>query len=105
MSCLLYTISENVEESVDACCQPVVVDFEDVFQEVPGLPPVREIEFGIDLLPDAQPIAKVPYRMAPTEMAELRKQLDELLKKGFIRASVSPWGAPVLFVKKKDQIL
>ena len=52
LSCLLYTVSENVEESVDACRQPVLVDFEDVYQEVPGLPPAREIEFGIDLLPD-----------------------------------------------------
>ena len=66
------------------------------------LPPAREIEFTIELLPGTSPISKAPYRMAPAELAELRKQLQELLDKGFIRPSVSPWGAPVLFVKKKD---
>ncbi|KAD0280377.1 hypothetical protein E3N88_44511 [Mikania micrantha] len=72
------------------------------YWELPGLPPEREIEFQIDLVPGAQPVAKAPYRLAPTEMKEMMTQLKELLDKGFIRPSVSPWGAPVLFVKKKD---
>ena len=82
---------------------PVVREFPDVFpEELPGIPPDRQIEFTIDLLPGAEPVSKAPYRMAPTEMKELAKQLQELLDKGVIRPSVSPWGAPVLFVKKKD---
>ncbi|KAA0056645.1 ty3-gypsy retrotransposon protein [Cucumis melo var. makuwa] len=67
-----------------------------------GLPPPREIDFVIELEPDTAPISKAPYRMAPVELKELKVQLQELLDKGFIRPSVSPWGAPVLFVKKKD---
>ncbi|KAL5550014.1 hypothetical protein UlMin_000190 [Ulmus minor] len=70
--------------------------------ELLGLPPEREIEFCIDLIPGTSPISISPYRMAPTEMIELRKQLQELLEKGFIRPSTSPWGAPVLFAKKHD---
>ncbi|KAH0644682.1 hypothetical protein KY284_032566 [Solanum tuberosum] len=66
------------------------------------VPPEREIEFGIDLLPNTQPILIPPYRMAPAELKELKEQLKDLLDKGFIRPSISPWGAPVLFVKKKD---
>ena len=66
------------------------------------MPPSREVEFTIDLVPGSNLISKAPYRMAPIELAELKKQLEELLKKGFIRSSVAPWGAPVLFVKKKD---
>ena len=81
---------------------PVVRDFEDVFQEIPGLPPSREIEFVIDLAPGTRPIARAPYRMAPSEMRELREQIQQLLGQGFIRRSTSPWGAPVLFVKKRD---
>jgi hypothetical protein len=82
---------------------PIVPDFVDVFpEELPGLPPDIEIEFTIDLLPGTGPISKAPYRMAPLELKEFKKQLQELLDKGFIRPSVSPWGAPVLFVKKKD---
>ncbi|WVZ50140.1 hypothetical protein U9M48_001426 [Paspalum notatum var. saurae] len=82
---------------------PVVREYPDVFpEELPGLPPVRAIEFAIDLIPGTAPIAKAPYRMSGKEYDELKKQLDELLEKGFIRDSVSPWGAPVLFVKKKD---
>ncbi|KAD4586096.1 hypothetical protein E3N88_23697 [Mikania micrantha] len=81
----------------------VVRDFPEVFPEdLPGLPPKRQVEFQIDLTPGAAPIAKAPYRLAPTEMQELSNQLQELLDKGFIRPSFSPWGAPVLFVKKKD---
>ncbi|GJX93441.1 putative reverse transcriptase domain-containing protein [Tanacetum coccineum] len=82
---------------------PIVRDFEDVFPEdLSGLPPQRQVEFHIDLVPGATPIAKSPYRLAPSEMQELSGQLQELQDKGFIRPSHSPWGAPVLFVKKKD---
>ncbi|KAJ9547511.1 hypothetical protein OSB04_020054 [Centaurea solstitialis] len=82
---------------------PVVREFPEVFpEELPGLPPPRQVEFHIDLIPGAVPIAKSPYRLAPSEMQELSSQLQELLDKGFIRPSSSPWGAPVLFVKKKD---
>jgi hypothetical protein len=82
---------------------PIVREFVDVFpEELPRIPPDREIEFTIDLLPNTAPISKAPYRMASLELKELKDQLQELLDKGFIRPSVSPWGAPVLFVKKKD---
>ncbi|KAK8916356.1 hypothetical protein KSP39_PZI022892 [Platanthera zijinensis] len=82
---------------------PVVCDFLEVFpEELPGLPPSRDVEFTIDLVEGAKPVAKAPYRMAPKELAELKSQLQELLDKDFIRPSTSPWGAPVLFVKKKD---
>ncbi|GJT29854.1 putative nucleotidyltransferase, ribonuclease H [Tanacetum coccineum] len=82
---------------------PIVRDFKDVFlDDLSGLPPQRQVEFRIDLIPGATPIAKSPYRLAPSEMQELSKQLQELQDKGFIRPSHSPWGAPVLFVKKKD---
>ncbi|XP_052728431.1 uncharacterized protein LOC128195237 [Vigna angularis] len=81
----------------------VVDDFPDVFpDEVPGLPPVREVEFMIDLVTTAAPISVQPYRMAPAELVELKKQIEELMDKRFIRPSASPWGAPVLLVKKKD---
>ncbi|GKA82514.1 putative reverse transcriptase domain-containing protein [Tanacetum coccineum] len=69
---------------------------------LPGLPPTRQVEFQIDLVPGAAPVARAPYRLAPSEMKELSEQLKELSDKGFIRPSSSPWGAPVLFVKKKD---
>ncbi|KAJ0854940.1 putative nucleotidyltransferase, Ribonuclease H [Helianthus annuus] len=82
---------------------PVVREFPNVFpDELPGLPPSRDIDFRIELIPGANPIARAPYRLAPSEMCELSSQLQELLDKGFIRLSTSPWGAPVLFVKKKD---
>ena len=81
----------------------VVQEFMDVFpDDIPGLPPKREIEFAIDLIPGASPVSISPYRMAPTELAELKKQLEDLLEKQFIKPSVSPWGALVLLVKKKD---
>ncbi|GJX78546.1 putative reverse transcriptase domain-containing protein [Tanacetum coccineum] len=84
----------------------VVREFEDVFREdFSGLPPQRQVEFRIDLIPGAMPIAKSPYRLAPLEMQELSRQLQELQDKGFIRPSHSSWGAPVLFVKKKDGLL
>ncbi|GJS26644.1 putative nucleotidyltransferase, ribonuclease H [Tanacetum coccineum] len=82
---------------------PVVREFLGVFQEeLSGLPPSREVEFRIDLIPGVVPVAKSPYRLAPTKMQELSNQLKELQEKGFIRPRSSPWGAPVLFVKKKD---
>lgn len=80
----------------------MVCNYPDVFFEVLGLPPDMEIEFFIDLVPGTQPIHKASYCLAPTELRELKEQLQELLDRGFIRPSVSPWGAPVLFVKKKD---
>ena len=97
-----YTV-EKEEEKTRIEDIPVVNEFLDVFpEELPGLPPTREVEFKIELLTNTEPISKAPYRMAPVELKELKKQLQELLDQGFIRPSVSPWGAPVLFVKKKD---
>ena len=81
----------------------IVCEFGEVFlEDLPGLPPDREIEFSIDVIPGTASISQAPYRMAPAELKELKIQLHELLDKGFIRPSMSPWGAPVLFVKKKD---
>ena len=82
---------------------PIVKEFLDVFpDDISGLPPDREVEFTIDLIPETEPISIPPYRMSPAELRELKAQLEEFLSKGFIRPSISPWGAPVLFVKKKD---
>ena len=72
---------------------------------LPGLPPRRVVDFGIELHPGTSPISMTPHRMAPVELQELRVQLQELLDKGFIRPSTSPWGALVLFAKKKDKTL
>nr|XP_008358371.1 uncharacterized protein LOC103422113 [Malus domestica] len=84
----------------------VVQHFVDVFpDDLPGLPPNREVEFTIDLIPGTNPISLTPYRMAPAELRELKTQLQELVDKGFIQLSTSPWGAPVLFVRKKDGTL
>ena len=81
----------------------IVKEFPDVFpDDISGLPPDREVEFTIDLIPGTEPISIPPYRISPVELRELKAQLEELLSKGFIRPSISPWGAPVLFVKKKD---
>ncbi|XP_073119740.1 uncharacterized protein [Henckelia pumila] len=82
---------------------PVVCEFSDIFSdEIPGLPAMREIDFSIELVPGTLPISKAPYRMAPLELKELKERLEYLLNKGYIRPSVSPWGAPVLFVRNKD---
>ena len=82
----------------------MVCEFPDVFpEELSGMPPDRDIEFVIDLIPGTAPISKRPYRMPVNELVELKKQLHEMLEKGFIRPSSSPWGAPVLFVKKKEK--
>ena len=84
----------------------VVYEYEDVFpDELLGLPPQRVVDFGIELHPSTSPISMTPHRITPIELQELRVQLQELLDKGFIRPSTSPWGAPVLFVKKKDKTL
>jgi hypothetical protein len=85
---------------------PIVREFPDVFpDELSGVPPEIEVEVTIDVLPGTSPIAQSLYRMAPAELAKLKIQLQELLNKGFIRPSNSPWGAPMLFVKKKDGTL
>ena len=82
---------------------PIVREFPDVFpDDIAGLPPDREVEFTIDLIQGTEPISIPPYRMAPAELRELKAQLEELLSKGFIQPSISPWGAPILFLKKKD---
>ena len=82
---------------------PVVREFLYVFlDDLPSLPPERKTYFPIDLVPGTAPISLPPYRMAPAELKELKAQLQELVDGGFIRLSISPWGAPVLFVKKKD---
>src|SRR3954463_3298577 len=82
---------------------PVVRDFTDVFpEELPGIPPVREVEFVIDLKPGTVSIAKRPYKMPPHHLLELKEEIDKALQKGFIRPSSSAWGAPSLFVKKSD---
>jgi hypothetical protein len=82
---------------------PVVNEFPDVFpEELPGMPPDRDIEFVIELKPGTSPIYKTPYRMATLELAELNVHIKELLENGFIHPISSPWGAPVIFVLKKD---
>ena len=84
----------------------VLQEFRDVFpDEIPELPPKRDIDFTIELVPREAPVSKASYRMSTPEMLELKMQLQELLEKKYIRPSVSPWGAPVLFVKKKDGTL
>ncbi|KAL0546149.1 hypothetical protein IC582_016055 [Cucumis melo] len=99
----LASVVDTREVDVSLSSEPVVRNYSDVFpEELPGLPLHREIEFAIELEPGTVPISRALYRMAPAELEELKVQLQELLDKGFIRPSVSPWGAPVLFVKNKD---
>jgi hypothetical protein len=84
----------------------MVCEFLEVFlDDLPSLPPDRDVEFKIELVPGTTPISRRPYRMPPNELAELNIQLQELLKKGLIQPSASPWGCPALFVKKKDKSL
>jgi hypothetical protein len=98
---LNYMVYNRLKESVEDV--PIIQEFLEAFpDELPGMPPKRDVEFTIDLVPDTKPIAKSAYRLAAPELAELKKQLGELQQKGFIRPVASPWGAPVLFVKKKD---
>ncbi|GJT43248.1 putative reverse transcriptase domain-containing protein [Tanacetum coccineum] len=83
---------------------PIIRDFPEVFpKDLSSLPPTQQVEFQINLIPGATPVARAPYRLAPSEMKELSDQLTELSDKGFIRPSFSPWGAPILFVKKNDR--
>nr|GFD21722.1 putative reverse transcriptase domain-containing protein [Tanacetum cinerariifolium] len=97
------TIHDTTSEVPSIHDQPIISEFLDIFpDELPGIPPVREVEFNIELIPGSEPISKAPYRVAPIELKELKDQLQELLERGFIRLSMSPWGAPVLFVRKKD---
>jgi hypothetical protein len=99
-SCALALIESPVERI------PVVCEYLDVFpDELPGMPPDGDIKFAIELQPGTAPISKRPYKMPPVELAELKKQIQELLDKGFIRPSISPWGCPALFMKKKDESL
>ncbi|GJY19701.1 putative reverse transcriptase domain-containing protein [Tanacetum coccineum] len=107
--CPVFLANVNTKETKDKSEKkrledvPIVRDFPDVFPEdLLGLPPTRQVEFQIDLIPGAAHVARAPYRLTPSEMKELSEQLKELSDKGFIRPNSSPWGAPVLFVKKKD---
>ncbi|GJT27049.1 putative reverse transcriptase domain-containing protein [Tanacetum coccineum] len=103
--CELFLAQVTEQESEEKRLEdvPVIRDFPEVFpDELPELSPPKQVEFSIDLIPGAAPVVRAPYRLAPSEMKELSKQLQELSEKGFIRPSSSPWGAPVLFVKKKD---
>ncbi|KAG8483068.1 hypothetical protein CXB51_021934 [Gossypium anomalum] len=103
--CVAYLAFVSQAETEDLTVETIRTarKFREVFpEELPGLPPNREVEFRIDLLPRTDPVSIAPYRMTPKELVELKAQIQELLDRGFIRPSVSPWGAPVLFVKKKD---
>ena len=102
----LASLTLEDEERPDLDLPRVVYEYVDVFpDELPGLPPQRVVDFGIELHPSTSPISMTLHRMAPVELHELKVQLQELLDKGFIRPSTSPWGALVLFVKKKDKTL
>ncbi|XP_048623629.1 uncharacterized protein LOC125592481 [Brassica napus] len=90
------------DKEADLDTIPVVAEYTDVFEPLTRPPPTRGDAFTIELEPGTAPVSKAPYRLAPAEMAELKKQLEDLMDKGFIRPSSSPWGAPVLFVKKQD---
>ena len=99
-------IAAHAEASPDLTSISVVCEFPDVFPEdLLGLPPDREVEFSIELEPGTAPFSRHLYRMALRELAEMKKQLEELMDKGFIRPSSSPWGCPVIFVKNKDGTL
>ncbi|MCI14415.1 RNA-directed DNA polymerase (Reverse transcriptase), partial [Trifolium medium] len=92
-----------MEEKSEVDALPVVYEFPDVFSDdISDLPPEREVEFAIDVMPGTSPISMAPYRLSVTELEKLKEQLEELLEKRFVRPSVSPWGTPVLLVKKKD---
>ncbi|GJU26559.1 putative reverse transcriptase domain-containing protein [Tanacetum coccineum] len=99
------TKKETEDKSEEKRLEDVLIvrDFPEVFpKDLPGLPPMRQVEFQIYLVPSAAPVARAPYRLASSKLQELSTQLQELFDKGFIRPSSSPWGAPVLFVKNKD---
>ena len=100
-SAQLFALNVDPLTSIEAI--PVVRDFPDVFlEELPGMPPDRAVEFVIELELGTAPISKRPYKMGPKELAELKRQLEELESKGHIQPSTSPWGCPTLFVKKRD---
>ncbi|KAA3473298.1 DNA/RNA polymerases superfamily protein [Gossypium australe] len=104
--CEAYLVYISVSDSRDSSVEDIrtVKDFPDVFlEEILGLPPNREVKFRIELLPSTASVSIAPYRMAPKELVELKAQIQKLLDRGFIRPCVSPWGASVLFVKKKDR--
>ena len=107
LACSLASLTLEDEEIPDLDLPRVVCLYVDVFflDELPGLPPQRVVDFGIELHPGTSPISMTSHRMAPVELQELKVQLQELLDKGFIRPSTSPWGAPVLFAKKKGKTL
>nr|GFD37979.1 putative reverse transcriptase domain-containing protein [Tanacetum cinerariifolium] len=99
----LAQVTRTVSKEKQVADVPVIRDFPEVFPEdLSGLSPPRQVEFRIDLIPGATPVARASYRLAPSELKELSEQQKELSEKGFIRLSSLPWGAPVLFVKKKD---
>jgi hypothetical protein len=99
-------VAANVEVSYDLTSILVVHEFSDIFpDDLPRLPPDRDVEFTIELEPGTAPISRRPYHMAPKELAEIKRQLEELLNKGFIRPSSLPWGCPAILVKKKDGTL
>jgi len=101
---MFSSLNESHEKGVGDL--PVVQEFPEVFpDDIIDLPPEREVEFAIDLVPGTSPISIASYRMSASELGELKKQLEELLEKQFIRPSVSPWGSPVLLLKKKDDNL
>ena len=101
-----HILEETRDETPRLEDYQVLQEFKDVFpDEILGLPPKRDIDFTIELVPGAAPVSKTPYRMSTLEMLELKMQLQELLEKKYIQPSVSPRGAPVLFVKKKDGTL
>ncbi|KAA0045265.1 ty3-gypsy retrotransposon protein [Cucumis melo var. makuwa] len=103
---ILASVVDTREPEVSLSSDSVVREYPNVFlDELPRLPPIRVVDFAIELEPDIFPISRAPYRMAPAELKELKIQLQKLLDMGFIRPSVSPWGAPVLFVKKKDGLM
>ena len=102
----LTSLTLEDEARQELCLPRVVCEYEDVFpDELLGLPPQRDVDFTIELHLDTSPISMIMHRMAPIELQELKVQLQELLDIGFIRPSTSPWGALVLFAKKKDKTL
>ena len=103
---LALPVAAHAKAFPDLASIPMVCEFTDVFpKDLPGLPSDRDVEFFIELKPSTAPISRRPYCMAPKELAEMKTQLEELMKKVFIRPSSSPWGCPAIFVKKKDGTL
>jgi hypothetical protein len=98
-----HQVTAHIEEIEPLETINVVSEFPDVFlEELLGMPPERKVEFAIELIPGTAPISMRAYRVSGPDLVELKKQIDELLEKGYIRPSTSPWAAPMLFVEKKD---